>query len=582
LDRPVAWFHDEDLRRLAGQASYARGLGYVEAIGGLDELPDGVLATVHGTGAYQVRLSDRGGKLTGSCSCPVGQDGAFCKHCVAVGLALLADARTQPANGQSEVSQPASGQPGGSRPANGAGGGRSSRGGRSTPRPDLGAYLRSIDPEELVTLLLETAAGDPVLHRRLSLRAATAGDPDRAELSRLVDGLRRRGFLDYAASFSYATKATDVLAALGRVAAGHPETAGPLYRRALTHITKASEEADDSSGAIGDAAAQAVAGYAAACRAAPPEPNELARWLIDFQLDGPGWPDIDIGDFADALGPDGLGSYRRYLAELAETAAAGKTDRWDHRTFTIRHLREGYLKAVARDTDALVALYAEELPGAYQYVLIAETLLRAGRGPEAIGWLERGLREADRPDRRIDALLAEQYTVAGRYAEALDLRWGMFTAQPDVTHHHELLDAGERAGDLAGTGERALAHLRRLAGRGGYHADPLVTILLAAGDVDAAWAAAEEFDCGPGTRYAVARQRAAEHPADAIPVYAAAVEAAIDQKSRGGYAEAARLLADLKTLYDRAGHDFPAYLADLTDRHRRKTTLLTILRGARL
>jgi uncharacterized Zn finger protein len=552
----VAWFDDADLRRLADWASYERGLGYVGAVAELDELPDGVVATVQGSGLYRVRLSGRDGVLAGSCTCPVGQDGAFCKHCVAVGLAWLDEAAPDQPDGRLQRS----------------------RAGRYQKKLDLGEYLRSLDPEELVELLLAAAGDDPALHRRLSLQAATAGDPDLGELRRRVDSLRRHGFIDYSASYAYAAKATDVLAALDKVADAHPEATVPLYRRALVHMTRALEQADDSSGMIGDAAAQAVDGYATACRAAPPESRELARWLIDFQLDGPGWPEVDIAEFADALGPGGLRAYRDYLTELTAAAA----DRWDHRTFTIRHLREGYLREVERDTDGLVALYAEELPAAYQYVRIAEALLHAGRASEAVNWLERGLAEADQPDHRINAMLAEQYATAGRFAEALDQHWRMFTARPVVATHRELLDAAERADALAETGQRALAHLRQLAVRGGYHADPLITILLATGDIDAAWTAVLEYGCSSGTRFTAAQQRAVEHPADAIPVYAAAVEAAIDRKNRSAYAEAARLLTDLKTLHQRAGTDFTSYLTDLTTTHRRKTTLLAELARAGL
>ncbi|HEV7657540.1 MAG TPA: hypothetical protein VGP36_22805, partial [Mycobacteriales bacterium] len=67
------------------------------------------------------------------------------------------------------------------------------------------------------------------------------------------------------------------------------------------------------------------------------------------------------------------------------------------------------------------------------------------------------------------------------------------------------------------------------------------------------------------------------HPADAIPVYAAEVDTAIDRKDKTGYTEAARLLLILQGLHDRAGTDFRAYLDALTHTHRRKTTLLAIL-----
>lgn len=199
----MLWFSDQDLRRLAGAKSYERGVGYVDQVGDLDELPDGVIGSVQGTEPYQVRLRNHGGGLDGNCTCPYGQDGAFCKHCVAVGLVLLTDAP------------------------------------KATPRRskptsvDLRSYLSSVDPAELVDLLLDLAADDPALHRRLALRAATHGAPDITELRRLVGGLRTRGFIDYSRSFAYAQKANDVLDALDTVARTHPAAAGPLYRSAI-------------------------------------------------------------------------------------------------------------------------------------------------------------------------------------------------------------------------------------------------------------------------------------------------------------------------------------------------------------
>lgn len=217
--------------------------------------------------------------------------------------------------------------------------------------------------------------------------------------------------------------------------------AGPLHRLAIQHITKTTEQADDSSGVIGDVLDRAVEGYAAACRAAPPDPVELATWMIDFQVDGPGWPAVPVADFAEALGETGLAAYRQRLGLLS----AAESTRGD---FTVRHLREEYLKTIAGDTDALVALYAEDLPLAYRYWQIGETLRDAGRSDEAIAWLRRGLTEADRPDSRIELLLAELLTDTGEHAEAVDVRWALFTGRPDVESHRSLLDSAERAGTL--------------------------------------------------------------------------------------------------------------------------------------
>ena len=48
-----------------------------------------ISATVYGSEPYEVVLSVEGHRLDGECSCPYGQEGHFCKHCVAVALVAL-------------------------------------------------------------------------------------------------------------------------------------------------------------------------------------------------------------------------------------------------------------------------------------------------------------------------------------------------------------------------------------------------------------------------------------------------------------------------------------------------------------
>jgi uncharacterized Zn finger protein len=73
---------ERTLEALAGGRSFARGAEYAAegAVGRLEIAGDVVLATVHGSQSYRVRLGDGGasGRLEFSCSCPVGAEGAFC------------------------------------------------------------------------------------------------------------------------------------------------------------------------------------------------------------------------------------------------------------------------------------------------------------------------------------------------------------------------------------------------------------------------------------------------------------------------------------------------------------------------
>lgn len=46
-------------------------------------------ADVNGTHVYHARITNDDGRVDGECNCPVGRDGDFCKHLVALGLTYL-------------------------------------------------------------------------------------------------------------------------------------------------------------------------------------------------------------------------------------------------------------------------------------------------------------------------------------------------------------------------------------------------------------------------------------------------------------------------------------------------------------
>lgn len=78
---------------LAGGTAFQRGEEYlsVGAVGRLRATDDKITAKVEGAETYQVELRDDNGELAYDCTCPRAADGYFCKHCVAVGLAWIAD-----------------------------------------------------------------------------------------------------------------------------------------------------------------------------------------------------------------------------------------------------------------------------------------------------------------------------------------------------------------------------------------------------------------------------------------------------------------------------------------------------------
>jgi len=124
---------------MADAGSLERGADYVARgrVHGLVHDGEVVVAEVVGSRRYRVRLWVEDDELAHACTCPVGEDGRFCKHCVAVGLTWV-DARTSAAAAQPSLA-------------------------------DLRAHLSTLSSEALVELLMEHAAADASLRRRLSL-----------------------------------------------------------------------------------------------------------------------------------------------------------------------------------------------------------------------------------------------------------------------------------------------------------------------------------------------------------------------------------------------------------------------------
>jgi uncharacterized Zn finger protein len=97
-DRPIktsspfsALLERGSLCRMAGERSFERGEDYFldGQVKALAEHEGTITAKVLGTRPYRVELWIEEDDLEYSCTCPMGADGEFCKHCVVVGLNFL-------------------------------------------------------------------------------------------------------------------------------------------------------------------------------------------------------------------------------------------------------------------------------------------------------------------------------------------------------------------------------------------------------------------------------------------------------------------------------------------------------------
>ncbi len=323
------------------------------------EFGDGwIRASVRGTERYEAELLlDGRRKPTGTCDCPYGQEGNFCKHLVALGLTVIAQEADLP---------------------------RLRRTARERVR-GLDAWLTGLSRDDLLALVREEMVEDRNLRKRLELRMASArGNVAgiRSRIRELLDigPFAQYGYVEYADARAYADQAGQAVTAIRSLtASGRAADATTLAREAIGLLTSAIGSVDDSDGRLGQVGADLADAHHEACRAARPDPEELAHWLVTHALDeAADLTDIDPLDYEDLLGERGTAALRRHAAEAWQANRTGWAE---------KHLMQRLAKS-GRDIDTVIAVHAADLaPNGHTHLLIARELDTAGRTAEAQEWL---------------------------------------------------------------------------------------------------------------------------------------------------------------------------------------------------
>lgn len=595
------------LRRVAGWRTYERGVAYAEdgRVGPRREIAGGVTAVVDGTRRYAATLGVEGGSLTWTCDCPIGAEGEVCKHVVALAVAHRSDPAPAPAAGA---------------PAPAAGASVESAPDQPDASPtivptltdeDAAAWVRSLEAPELAGLLLDAAAADPILRRRLVEQATAAlstGDAS-VDLRRAFDHVVRFPIGDRGRpAWGFVEGLDDVIDRMERfLAPGTAATLVGLTEHAIGVMEELLGVVDDSDGDVGTVMERLFDLHLAACRSARPDPVALARRLFAAETRSE-WDSFHgaARTYADVLGPEGLAEYRRLIEPMwafvpalepgqresrwSERVAPGQPSRWRVSAIAVQ------VADLTGDLGERISVRTRDLGSGDRFLDIATVCLEAGEEALAVDWAERGVRAfPDRPGSPLRRFLVERYQAQGRHAEALALSWADFVELPDPERYRRLRADAALAGDERAWRERAIEHARsridpRASGAaslaesavGGWNdwnsdggASILVRLLLADGEVEAAWATAREHGCRRALWLELAAARSSEHPADAAAVYRREVETLVETKHRGGYAAAAKLALRVVQLESAAGDPGAgqAFLADLRLRHKRKTSL---------
>ncbi len=566
--------NDAAIRRLAGDKSYQRGRDYflqgrVEEIEGDGEA---VRASVHGSQDYTVDLRGDEGVLDYACDCPVGNDGEFCKHCVAVALAWLQQ-QTRPAKPESEN--------------------------RKITLADAHKVLLSEDKNVIIENLIGWAESDDRLRERLIMHAARRAQPEvlvATVQQAFSKAVRVSRYIEYREMPSFVCRVDAAIDSIDELLQdGHAAGVIELCESSLRSLARAMDSVDDSDGCMSELLGRLQDIHFNACLQAKPEPVALAKRLFEWELHS----DFDIfygavDKYSELLGPEGLRAYRRLAGkEWAKVPMRTPDSRDDERGkyFRITDIMETLTK-LSGDVAEHIGVLSRDLSSAYSYLQIAEICSRAGDHDQALQWAERGAKAfPERTDSRLRELLANEYHGRNRHDEAMNLIWQDFVERPGLESYRTLKTHADENESWPHWRERALAEIRRRVTPASQSKPArlfwmrpeghslLVQIFLYEGDADAAWSEAQQGGCRDSLWLELAAVRGKDHPEDAAPIYLRQAEDAINRANNSVYDPAVALLVKAGTLMSRMGKskDFDSHVDSLRITYKRKRNFIKLL-----
>ena len=582
-------FDQDQLLRLAGDKAFARGKAYFKdgAVEEVDIRGGRYSAVVMGSQPYGTSLGWEHG-LHGDCDCPAGLDG-FCKHQVALGLAVLAmaaDAGAQagpvPAKRRGKSSAPAA-----VRADNSA----DDIAPEDRPRPEndqalVERWLSGLAQQTLASMVLALAESDRDHWRATVAQARAALSPPEGQRDVVKNLIGSPRFLDWRQTAQYARRLEPLFGMFEQQTVRDPVAALSLMLYALKKLLSLYEKLDDSSGALGDVGqriGQTILRTAASMDT--PAPKLASDVFAVLLLDD--WETLHpLKALQPALGARGMARLQA-LAEKRLTALPVAKDRWGRSGYEIRHaqrLLDSLLEAQG-DIDALIARKAKSLDSGYDYLKLAEACLEHDRIRQGIEWLERGIKH-DPHEFRLHDRLAQVYVAEGFAQDAIALQRRAFEARPTAERHAALRQTALSGGDWpairADIDQWIAAHPKfapetRLGLRIEYR--------LLEGDSEGAWALADGQPLRLHLLRALMNAIESTRPPEAVQLLKRLIESELTRSGNSHYRTAT---ADLKRMVGIAGKHrgvaatVDAYLADLRQRHIRKTSLIKMMAGVQV
>ncbi len=568
------------LRDYADGRSFERGEDYFksECVFSLEEYNGKIVARVSGTHDYKVKLwVEDENELGYDCNCPYADEGNFCKHCVAVGLAWIAKRKNK-------IKQ------------------KSHTEKRRTNIDDVKAYLQTREKSELVEMLMQEVLENDNLRRDLMLIVAR-NNPQGVDFQAFRKELKRAieidDFIDYYETYNYTRNIESVIFKLAELLETHSEAVVDLCEYGLKLASKSMENIDDSDGEMGSVLDELQTLHLKACEKAKPDAEKLAQRLFESELEDSYDVFYDAStQYADVLGKKGLALYQKLTeAEWEKLPAlkAGDRHSFEGNRNRITHMMESLANSKG-DIEKLVEIKSRDLSSQYRFYEIASIYESRKQYDKALEWAEQGISDfpkTERLDSRLGEFLANEYHRRKRHDEAMQIIWKQFENDSDFSNYGILKKHADKVKPVSTWRiwrEKALDLIRqKIAERKNkqssslfyYPADNslIVTIFLHEKLFEEAWQEASNGGCSEDLWLKLAKIREKEHPADALKIYRDRIEPKIKETNNQAYDQAVKWIKEVKRLMLQLGKEseFERYLVTLRINYKIKRNFIKLL-----
>lgn len=557
--------------------SWQRGVNYYNEGRVQSLLIDGneITAKVSGTYNYRVSLDIQDGNIKGDCSCPMGDGGYFCKHCVAVGLAFLDGKGLSVSSKKKNTAK--------------------------VTMEDIHRYLASKSKPELLDMLMDQVKKNDAFREKLFLHLAAnrkgkiAIDTFRQAIEKATSGYDydylRQGYYDDDNSCDI----YDVVDSIeGLLKDGYAEEVMELAEYAIDRCDGAMEQRGDCDDLYSNVE-RLMDLYYTACQQAKPDPEVFAEKLFKLSLEN-SWFRRSITKFSHILGKKGMTVYRQRAFEQWEKISpleANEKKEYSGLRSNITTIMET-LAEMDDGLEMLVSVYRKSLTAPWDYLKIAKLYKEHKQRDKALEWAEKAIAVFGRKEalKSVGQFLAEEYHFRRRHDEAMKIVWDQFTEHVNLNSYQDLKKHAECCKQWEQWRLKALEGIEAEIGKGMRKAQKsrcsfsrftdhslLVEIFLWEKDPEKAWQEATTGGCSTSLWLKLAKERQVKYPEDSLKIYKSVIEPIVEQTNNDAYREAVKYIKAIKKLMGKLGKkkEFAAYLAQIKIQFKRKRNLMKML-----